>query len=470
MPTVGFQLPTAGTEAEAGNFSVDIHVIVEVMSTALLPGMEAAGIGEGLRVSVAVTEPPRLRQPDRQQIRMDPVCLDECLPADHPARTVWRVVERLDLSAFYAPLKARGSDPGRSATDPRLLVALWLYAAVDGVGRGRDLKELCGRHDAYRWLCGGVSVNYHTLNDFRVEHEQALDALFTQVLTALLEKGLVKVERISQDSKRVRASAGSSSFHRKETLDRQLEAVRRYVEELKREAAEELTATQQAARERAAREREARLEEALALLPELEQMQQNPRNNKKDRAKPVRVSSTDPEARKIKMPDGGVRPGYNVQVGTDVSSGAIVGVDVCNSSADSNQSEPLRKQVEDRTGQKVHEHLMDEGYVDMESIGRAEEGGVKIYAPLPTSRKTGEPVTASRWDTPWTKRWRERMQTPEAQAVYKRRFPCSERVHAELTDRMGLYRVAVRGMRKVRCVMLWMALAFNIIHFAGHLA
>jgi transposase len=432
--------------------------------------MEAAGIGEGLPVAVVVAEPPRLRQPDRQQMRMEPVCLDERLPADHPARMVWRVVERLDLSAFYGPLKARGSDPGRAATDPKLLVALWLYAAVDGVGRGRELEELCRRHDAYRWLCGGVNVNYHTLNDFRVANEQALDTLFTRVLSALVDRGVVKVERISQDSKRVRASAGSSSFHRKETLTRQLEEIRRYVEELKRQASEELSAAQQAVRESAAREREARLEEALALLPELERMQQNSRNNQKHRAKPVRVSSTDPQARKIKMPDGGVRPGYNVQVGTDVSSGAIVGVDVVNSSADSNQSEPLRQQVEDRTGQEVREHLMDEGYVDMESIGRAEEAGVKVYAPLPTSRKTGEPVTASRWDTPWTKRWRERMQTPEGQAIYRRRFPCSERVHAELTDRMGLYQVAVRGIRKVRCVMLWMALAFNIVHFASHLA
>jgi hypothetical protein len=318
-------------------------------------------------------------------------------------------------------------------------------------------------------LCGGVSVNYHTLNDFRVDYGPALDALFTQVLTALLARGVVQVERICQDSKRVRASAGSSSFHREETLRRQLEAVRRYVEELKRQAAEELNAAQQAARERAARAREARLEEALALLPELERMQQNPRNNQQDRAKPVRVSSTDPEARKIKMPDGGVRPGYNVQVGTDVSSGAIVGVDVVNSSADSNQSEPLRQQVESRTGQKVNAQLMDEGYVNLELIGRAEQAGVKIYAPLPTSRKTGAPVTASRWDTPWTRRWRERMQTPEAQAIYRRRFPCAERVHAEWTDRMGLQRLAVRGLAKVRCVMLWMALAFNVIHFAGQL-
>jgi len=431
--------------------------------------MEAAGIDEVKRVPVASTEPPRLRRPDRLQLRMDPLRLEDCLPVDHPARTVWRVVERLDLSAFYEPLKARGSDPGRAATDPRLLVALWLYAAIEGVGRGRELADLCQRHDAYRWLCGGVSVNYHTLNDFRVSQGPALDTLFTQVLTALIEREVVKVDRLSQDSKRVRASAGTSSYHRRESLQKQLDEVRRYVEELKSQADEELTAGQRAARERAAREKEERVQQALAMIPELEQLQNNPRNSKKDRAKPVRVSTTEPEARKVKMPDGGVRPGYNIQVGSDPSSGAIVGVDVATSSADSNQSEPMRKQVESRSGCAVGEHLMDEGYVDMESIGRAEESGVKVYAPLPKSRKTGEVVTASRWDTPWTRRWRERMQQPEAQAIYKQRFPCSERVNAELTDRMGLYRMVVRGARKVRCVMVWMALAYNIIHFAQYL-
>ena len=165
----------------------------------------------------------------------EPVCLDARLPADHQARTIWRVVERLDLSAFYDGIAARGSEPGRAATDPKLLVALWLYAAVDGVGNGRKLDRLCREHDAYKWLCGGVSLNYHTLNDFRVAHEKSLDGLFTEVLTALTERGVVRIDRISQDGKRVRASAGSSSFHCEKTLRRRLKEVRAYVEELKRQ-------------------------------------------------------------------------------------------------------------------------------------------------------------------------------------------------------------------------------------------
>jgi transposase len=380
------------------------------------------------------------------------------------------VVERLDLSAFHDGIATRGSCPGRNATDPKLLVALWLYAAVDGVGNGRKLDRLCREHDAYKWLCGRVSLNYHTLNDFRVAHEKALDELFTQVLTTLTDQGLVTVDRISQDGKRVRASAGSSSFHREETLRRRLKEVRAYVEELKRQPDEAPgeSARKRSAQARAAREREERLEQALALLPELQAARNSSKNNKKDRVKPVRVSRTDPESRKMKMADGGIRAAYNLQLAADPTSGAIVGVDVVNSPADSRQSGPLREQVERRTSRKVKEHLMDAGYVTMSQIDAAERAGVAVYAPLPKG-KDGQPVTASRWDTPGTTAWRKRMQTAEAKEIYKQRAPTSERPNAEFQERLGLRSFAVRGLRRTRCVALWTALAYNVIHFAESL-
>jgi transposase len=413
------------------------------------------------------TEPSRLRRPDRAQVLLEPVCLEERLPADHTARLIWRVVEGLELSGFYEAITARDSEPGRAATDPKLLVALWLYAAVDGVGNGRKLNRLCQEHDAYRWLCGGLSMNYHTLNDFRVGHEQALDELLTHVLAALVAKDVVKVSRISQDGRRVRASAGTSSFHREATLRRHLAEARAYVEELKHQPEEEPgeSARQRAARERAAREKHERLEQALAILPELQAARNNPRNSKKDRAKPVRVSSTDPESRRMKMGDGGTRPAYNLQIAADAESRAIVGVEVVNTPADQNQSEPLRKQVEQRTGRKVKEHLVDQGYVDMDMIERAHRAGVAMYAPLPLG-KDGQPVTVSRWDTEGTAAWRERMQTEAAKTVYRQRPSISELVNAETKCRFGLRAFAVRGLHKVRCVALWAALAYNVMHFA----
>ena len=413
--------------------------------------------------------PPRLQVPDRRQRFWEDACLDERLAADHSARLIWQLVETLDLSAFYTPLRARGAEPGRPAIDPRLLVALWLYAACEGVGCGRALDRLCRQHDGYRWLCGGVSVNYHTLNDFRVQHEAALDALLTRVLAALVAQGVVAVARISQDGKRVRAAAGSASFHRRATLEKLLAESGAYVAELKRQASEPpgVSAQQQAARGRAAQEKQARLAAAVALLPELEAARQNPRNRQAERVKPVRVSSTDPQARKLKMADGGIRPAYNVQLAVDVASGAVVGVDVGCSNDDGKYSTGLRAQVERRTGRAVREHLADEGYVDMKAIEAAEGAGVALYIPLPKNRTTGAPVTHSRWDTPATQRWRARMQTPAAQAIYRQRFPASERVNAELQERFGLRSFAVRGLAKVRCVTLWAVLAFNLVHFAG---
>jgi transposase len=437
--------------------------------------MDSDGDFQGRAVAEAIpAEPPRLRQPDRAQVLLEPVCLDKRLPAEHPARLIWEVVRHLDLSAFYAPIAARGSEPGRPATDPQLLVALWLYATVDGVGNGRKLDRLCRAHDAYKWLCGGVALNYHTLNDFRVAHERALDELMTRVVAALTAQGVVRVDRITQDGRRVRASAGSSSFHREPTLRRHLAQTRAYIEELKQQADDEPAeaARQRAARERAAREKQARLEQALALLPELQAAQENPRNSKKQREKPVRVSSTDPEARKMKMGDGGTRPAYNPPRrttggghGKSGARGGGRGQYAGGPEPVRRGGEPLRQQVEQRTGQKVKEHLVDQGYVDLESIARAHQAGVAVYAPLPTG-KDGQPVTASRWDTPGTTAWRQRMQTEAAREIYKQRAAVSETINAETKCRFGVRAFAVRGLRKVRCVALWMALAYNLMHFA----
>ena len=172
------------------------------------------------------------------------------------------------------------------------------------------------------------------------------------------------------------------------------------------------------------------------------------------------------------MGDGGIRPAYNPgapgQLAADTESRAIVGVAVVNTPADQNQSEPLRQQVEQRTGRKVKEHLVDQGYVGVASIARAYQAGVAVYAPLPTG-KDGQPVTASRWDTPGTTAWRQRMQTEAAREIYKQRAAVSETINAETKCRFGVRAFAVRGLRKVRCVALWMALAYNLLHFAQEL-
>lgn len=421
------------------------------------------------RVEAEVVAPPRLRRPDRRQMTMEPCCLDERLPGDHPARTIWEVSGRLDLSGFYAAIEARGESPGRASTDPRLLFALWLYAATEGIGNGRKLARLCEEHDAYRWLCGGVSVNYHTLNDFRVGHEKALDDLFTRVLAMLMEHDVVKVHRISQDGTRVRASAGSTSFRRRPRLEQRLIEARAHVEALKAQGDEEPgeSARRRAAQERAARERVVRLEAALGEMSKLEAIKATLREDKPSTKNAPRASTTDPEARKMRMADGAFKPAYNVQIATDTQSRAIVGIEVTHHGTDHGEDEPLRAQVEHRTGCKVKEHLLDGGYVKRESIERAAENGTAIYAPLPPTGAGGSVCIVNRNDSPAVAAWRRRMQTNVGRTIYKQRAATSETVNADLKTFRGLGAFAVRGLRKVRCVALWSALAYNVMHFSA---
>jgi transposase len=216
---------------------------------------------------------PRLRRPERDQIELRPVDLDSLLPADHVARIVWLYVERLDLRALYEPIKAREGVAGHPPIDPRLMLGLWLYATSDGVGGSRALARLCESHDAYRWLCGGVSVNHHTLGDFRLAHPALLDELLASNVAALASAGLIDLNELAQDGIRVRAAAGSSSFHRRGTVEDCLRKARAVVERLKQEVDAEPQASERrikAARERAAREREARAAAALQKLAEIE--------------------------------------------------------------------------------------------------------------------------------------------------------------------------------------------------------
>lgn len=416
---------------------------------------------------------PRLRRPDRAQAVIRPCVLDELIEPDHPARTIWAVVQRLDLDRFYAPIQARGQDPGRAATDPALLIALWLYAATEGVGSARQLAELCQIHHAYQWLCGGVSINHHSLSDFRVGHEKALDDLFSQVLASLLDKGLVSVQRICQDGTRVRACAGASSFRRRPRLEEYLVQARQHVQALKSQMDDPaVSARQQASRRRAADERLARIEQAIAQLPALEAAhEQAARGNARAAKRQVRVSTTDAEARRMRMADGGYRPAYNIQIASDPTSRAIVEVEATNAGADTDQGPPLRQKVQTRTGRPVHEQVMDSGYLDLEQIDQATAQGVALYVAgkPPRGEQRKGPYDPRQGDSPAVAAWRVRMASQAGQAVYQQRGATCEPINGDLKEYRGLGRLLVRGLAKVRCVVLWSALAYNLLHFGGAL-
>jgi transposase len=424
----------------------------------------------------------RLRKPERSQLGWVSQCADDLVKAGHPVRSVAAVVEQLDLSGFYGPIKARAGVSGRDRTDPQLLVGLWLYGCVRGVGSARELARRCEESAPFLWLCGGVTVNHRLLSEFRTDHGAALDALFTQVIASLVDKNVVAVSRISQDGVRVRVSAGASSFRREERLAELLRQSREHVAQLRQQVdggvASELSARQKAARKKAAQERLERLEQAMAQLPELQQKQAEAerragqgKEGEKVRKRQPRVSTTDPEARRMKMPNGGFNPAVNVQLATDTASRAIVGVEVTAEGSDSvGLSTPMRQQVEQRTGKTVQQHLIDGGYLRKDDIENA--GEVELFVPPKPARsaaRRGRELEPQRGDSPAVLRWKKRMASAEGQEIYKQRAATRETVNADLRTHRGLTPMTVRGTAKMRCVALWCALAYNVFHFAQNL-
>ena len=416
---------------------------------------------------------PRVLVPQRNQIELRPVDLEATLVAEHPARSVWAFVERLDLSALYAEIGSVEGRAGRAAIDPRILMALWLYATVDGVGSAREIERLTQAHDAYRWICGGVNVNHHTLSDFRCACVEILDQLLTHSVAVLLEQGLVKLERVAQDGMRVRASAGAASFRRRSTLEGCLQEAQGQVEALRREIdadPDASTRRRRAARTRATEDRQQRVAQALVQLAEVEQQKKKPAPKKdteteQEHAKrtEVRASSTDPEARVMKMADGGFRPAYNVQFVTATGSQLIVGVDVCNLGSDLGQLSPMLDQVEQRYGQRPAEWLADGGYARHNDIEDAEARGTTVYAPVPKPKDPTRDRHAPRGDDSTAiAYWRERMGRSEAKNIYRQRAATAECVNAIARGR-GLRQFVVRGLRKVKAVALWYALAHNLM-------
>jgi transposase len=397
---------------------------------------------------------------------VQPRTFDDLVAQDHPVRAIWALVQRWDLTLFLQSIRARGTRPGRAATDPQLMVALWLYTSIEGNSCGRELDRLCGKDDPYKWLCGGVSLNYHTINDFQVDHEEALGDLLTQMIAVLTQAQIVSLERIAQDGTRIRASAGANSFGKNETLEKHLEAARAHLEAIKQSAADPtLSAQQKAARERGARERQERLEQALVELKKVEQAKAQ-QKDKPTKGHPARASSTDPEARMMRMPDGGTRPAYNLELATDCVSRAIVGVEMTNAGSDAGQDAPMRDQVEERADEAVEEQLVDGGFVTLEAIDRAAVEEVTIYAPVPKARKVGvDRHVPKATDSAAVAEWRERMGTAAAKQVYKQRSSTIETINGELKTERGLGRLLVRGLRKAQCWALWSALAYNVVHF-----
>ena len=417
--------------------------------------------------------PPRLREPVRDQVELRAVDLEALLSAEHPARVIWAYVEKLDLSALEERVQARAHGPGQSPPSPRLLLALWLYATTQGVGSARALARLCESQDEYRWLCGGVSLNYHGLSDFRTEHPELLERLLIENVASLSVANVINLDEVIQDGLRVRASAGTSSFRRQKKLYKELRKAKRLVERLREENDDDPDASNRrirAAKDRAAREREARVQAALAQLAEIEAHRARKgranRNNKRKGSKPSepRVSTTDPQARVMKMPDGGFRPAYNCQIATVAEGQIVIAASAETTGSDRGLMRPMVETIKQDFDRLPKRQLVDGGFNKHEDIEWAAASGVKVYGPAVKSKHNTDPYAPRRDDGPGVAAWRRRMKSPHGKGVYKRRAP-GECINARFRN-WGLRQFLVRGREKVLCVLRWFALANNIL--TGH--
>lgn len=396
----------------------------------------------------------RTREPFRGQAVIRIELPEETIPKDHRARLLWKVVETLELSAFTAQARALEGQRGRPWTSLRMLLTLWLYAISIGIGSAREIERLTRSDDAFRWIVGDESVSHSRLSTFRRAHGDALDKLFTDVLAVLIHKGLVSLELVAQDGTRVRASASAPSFRREASLEACREQAALHLKAVLAEQDDpEAKEAEKRARLTAARDYQERVDDAIATVKKL-------REQGKDEP---RASTTDADARVMKMADGGFRPGYNIQMATAGSPmggpRTIVGIQVTNVGSDMGSITPMLDDIERRTGALPAVLLADANHAKHECIRDADARGVQALIPVPERAKKpdadADPAIAA---------WHERMDTDEAKRLYRARASLCELPNAHLKQHQGLTQLLVRGLPKVTCVALLAGLAANIVH------
>lgn len=476
----------------------------------------------------------RCKPVERNQLLLRPVDVEKLVGEGHAVRAIWELVGQLDLKPFYGEIGALEGEAGRPAWDPQVLISLWIYAYKDGVSSAREMARRCEYHPAYQWLTGMEVVNHHTLADFRIEHQAALDRLFIEVLGVLTHQGLISLKRVMHDGTKIKAAASDQSFHRKATLEDHLKEAEEQLQAMGDPRSEQLNQRTAKAKERALREKEKRLKEALKELEQLEQSRSKKKANEKQ--KPPRASSTDPEARVMMGAKGAYAPSYNVQISTDAQAKIIVGVGVIQSSSDAGELEPAVKQIEQNLGQKPEQMVVDGAYPTQDAIEAMAEQGIDLIGPLAERKKPSWDVLkrhgvsaefypqAFCYDPsidgyrcppgkllsfegeerqggwikrryrarvsdcrscpfqaqccPGTKKGRSlvrveqktaqlaafeaKMQTAEAQQIYRQRAEVAEFPNAWIKEKMGLRQFHLRGLVKVRLEALWACLTYNI--------
>lgn len=404
----------------------------------------------------------RVKEPDRKQGVMRFEIPEDSLPPTHAARVLWDVVGTLDLGKFLVKAKAVVGRRGRSTLSPRMKLTLWLYAISQGIGSAREIARLTETDDAFRWIVGSLAVGHHTLSGFRVDHGEALDALMTDILASLLHKGVLSLDLVAQDGMRVRAAATAPSFRSYGSLLQCRQQAALHVKAVLAQADDpEVSTAQHARRVAAARDFQRRVEEAITTVQELQA-------TRKPSTKSPRASTTDAEARVMKMADGGFRPAYNVQLATAGSElggpRTIVGVQVTNVGSDMSAVTPMLDDIEQRVEALPKVLLADANHGAHEGIRDAAVRGVELLVAVPDYSKN--PTSAHAATDEAIVAWRLRMETEEAQKLYRARASLCELMNAHLRHHHGVDQFLVRGLAKVTCVVLLGAIASNLLQHA----
>lgn len=488
-----------------------------------LPGLEVSS-GTGSEATVALGGRPRFKAIDRSQMVFRTVDIEQLIGLEHPARAIWELAGQLELSGFEAPIQSVEGGAGRPAWNPQLLISLWVLGYSRGISSARELARRCAFEPAFQWLTGLEEVNYHTLADFRSTHATALRGLFVQLLGVLSAQGLVELERVMHDGTKIKALAAKSSFQKQGQLQEHLALAQEQVEALGDWQADE-SARHKAARERAAQQRKSRVEQALQQLEHL-------REDRGSQRAELRVSYSDPEARKMRQADGGFAPSYNVQLSTDAKHKVIVGAALTQQGNDWGQLIAAVGQVRENCGRLPKQVVADAGYTTRQNVGALADQGIEFYGSLrPTNserlprgasagfgpqafsyepqadvyrcpvgtllrhigRKKKQGAIEHRYradrqacsacpfqapccgpdrekprervrieESAAVRSFRERMERPEARAIYRQRSEVAEFPNAWLKQKLGLRQFRLRGLVKVGLEVLWGCLTYNI--------
>jgi transposase len=409
---------------------------------------------------------PRINSPTRNQIEFVNSSLDDLIHEDHQVRNIWNYIEQMDLSLFLNKIHSTACNPGRPATDPKLLLALWIYAIIEGIGSARVIDRYCIEHIAFKWLCGGVAVNYHTISDFRKNYTKEFDELISQIIARLMHRDLITLKRVSQDGIRVRASAGTSSFRRRPSLKDCLKVAKEQVENLQKELDEDTTSClsrKTAAKKRAVEERQERVKEALeehrkSIIDLTNSKKKHRKQFTKEEKDEIRASTTDPKARKMKMNHGGFSPAYNFQIAIDTESRMVIGNYVTNRGSDYGELLPMFNKTKEKFKKIAQQWLVDQGYLFHHDIVKVQKSGCKVY--VNPKEKSAKNKSHPEEDSELAE-WRVRMGMDEAKEIYKDRAATSEWVNACMRNR-GLNRLLVRGINCVSSVLNLHILTHNI--------